>query len=101
MHRLGIPARLIRPGYSKSLDRFDPAAARPIDVMFLGTHSLRRTKYLSRAARVLSRHNCLLQVSEDTPSAGDTSSFLAQGRWPLLAQTKVLISLHRDERIAI
>ncbi len=97
MHRLGIPARLLRPGYSKFLDHFDPAAARPIDVMFLGTHSLRRTKYLSRAARVLSRYNCLLQVSEPAPSPGDTSSFLAQGRWPLLAQTKVLISLHRGE----
>jgi hypothetical protein len=97
MHRLGIPARLIRPGYSTSLDRFDPAVARPIDVMFLGTHSLRRTKYLSRAARVLSRYNCLLQISDATPSSGGTSSFLADGRWPLLAQTKILISLHRDD----
>lgn len=97
MHRLGIPARLIRPGYSKSLDRFDPSAPRPIDVMFLGTHSLRRTKYLSGAARVLSRYNCLLQISTATPSSGDTSSFLADGRWPLLAQTKVLLSLHRGE----
>lgn len=97
MHRLEIPARLMRPGYSKSLDCFDPAAARPIDVMFLGTHSLRRTKYLSRAARVLSRHNCLLQVAEDIPSPGDTSSFLAEGRWPLLAQAKILISLHRGD----
>ena len=97
LQRLGIPARLIRPGYSNSLDHFDPAAARPIDVMFLGTHSLRRTKYLSGAARVLSRYNCLLQISEATPTSGDTSSFLADGRWPLLAQTKVLISLHRDD----
>jgi hypothetical protein len=97
MHRLGIPARLLRPGYSAALDRFDPAAARPIDVMFLGTHSRRRTKYLSRAARVLARHNCLLQVSDHTLSPGDTSSFLGPGRWSLLAQTKVLISLHRDE----
>ena len=65
--------------------------------MFLGTHSLRRTKYLSRAARVLSRHNCLLQIAEDIPSPGDTSSFLAEGRWPLLAQTKILINLHRGD----
>ena len=64
LHRLGIPARLIRPGYAQSLDRFDPAAARPIDVLFLGTHSLRRAKYLNRAAGVLSRHNCLLQIAE-------------------------------------
>ena len=89
MHRSGIPARLIRPGYSKSLDHFDPRASRPIDVMFLGAHSLRRTKYLGRAARLLSRHNCLLQISDEHPGPGDTSSFLAQSRWPLLAQTKV------------
>ncbi len=98
MHRLGIAARLLRPGYSKSLDHFDPAAPRPIDVMFLGRHSLRRTKYLSRAARVLSRHHCLLQVAGAAPSPGDTSSFLGPGRWALLAQTKVLISLHRGQR---
>lgn len=98
LHRLGIQARLLRPGYSTSLDRFDAAAHRTIDVMFLGRHSLRRTKYLNRAARVLSRHNCLLQLSDDASSAGDTSSFLGPGRWPLLAQSKVLISLHRDER---
>lgn len=97
MHRLGIPARLLRPGYSRSLDHFDPEAARPIDVMFLGSHSVRRTKYLSRASRVLSRHNCLLQISEGIPSDGDTTSFRGKSRWPLLAQTKVVINLHRDD----
>ena len=97
MRRLGIPARLLRPGYSKSLDRFDPEAPRPIDVMFLGDHSLRRTRYLGRAAKVLSRHNCLLQISDGVPSPGDTSSFLGPGRWSLLAQTKILINIHRTE----
>lgn len=97
MHRLEVPARLLRPGYSKSLDRFDPDAERPIDVMFLGAHSLRRTKYLSRAAAVLCRHNCLVQISESTPSPGGNSSFLAENRWPLLAQTKVVINLHRGD----
>jgi hypothetical protein len=97
MHRLGIPARLIRPGYSKYLDRCDTAAERPIDVMFLGAHTLRRTGYLRAAAGVLARHKCLLQISEGIPTTGDTSSYLAEGRWPLLAQTKVLISLHGDD----
>ncbi len=88
----------IRPGYSKALDRFDPTAPRPIDVLFLGAHSLRRTKYLSRAARVLSRHNCVLQVSEDTPNAGDSQ--LPTGGGPLAAAGpgEGLISLHRDEQ---
>jgi hypothetical protein len=97
MDRVGIRARLLRPGYSKPLDRFDPAAPRPIDVLFVGTHSLRRTRLLSRAARVLSRHNCVLQICEDVPNALDTGSPLAHARWPLLAQAKVLINLHRHE----
>lgn len=99
MGRLGIMARLIRPGYSKSLDRFDPAAPRSIDVMFVGTHSLRRTKYLSRAARILSRYHCVLQICEDTPNAVDVGSPLAQARWSLLSQAKVLISLHRGDQM--
>jgi len=98
MHRLGIPARLITPGYARSLDRFDPAAPRPIDVLFLGAHSPRRTKYLSRAAPVLSRHNCVLALSEDIPSASDTEAPLADARWSLLTQAKVLISIQRHER---
>jgi hypothetical protein len=100
MERAGVPARLLRPGYSKSLDHFDPDATRPIDVMFLGAHSLRRTKYLSRAARVLARHNCLVQISEPGPSHGEPSS-LAESRWALLAQTKVVINLHRGEDVGL
>jgi len=96
MERVGVSARLLRPGYSKSLDRFDPDATRPIDVMFLGSHSLRRTKYLSRAARVLARHNCLVQISDPGPSRGGPGP-LAESRWPLLAQTKVVVNLHRGE----
>lgn len=97
MHRVGIPARLLRPGYSRSLDRFDAQAERPIDVMFMGRHSLRRAKHLARAAGVLSRRNCLLQISEDAPNPGGSTSYLAEGRWPLLAKTKVVISLHHHD----
>ena len=97
MRRLGIPARTLRPGYSGSLDRFDPQAPRPIDVMFFGAHSRRRAECLNHAADVLSRRNCLIQISDGAPSPGDSTSFLAHGRWPLLAQTKVLINLHRGE----
>lgn len=97
MHRVGIPARLLRPGYSRLLDRFDAAAQRPIDVMFMGRHSPRRARYLAGAAGVLSRRNCLLQISEDAPNPAGSTSYLAEGRWPLLAQTKIVISLHHDD----
>jgi len=96
MHRLGVPARLISPGYAKSLDRFDPTAPRPIDVLFIGAYSPRRANYLSRAARVLARHNCVLRISEDIPKAGEPDE--PEDRWSLLTRAKVLISLHRDEQ---
>ena len=97
MHRVGIAARLLRPGYSRLRDRFDRDADRPIDVTFMGRHSPRRAKYLARAAHVLSRRNCLLQISEDAPSPGGSTSYLAEGRWSLLAKTKCVISLHHGD----
>jgi hypothetical protein len=97
LHRLGIAARLLRPGYSKSLDHFDPEASRPIDVLFLGTRSTRRTTYLQQAASVLSGRECVFESPETEPSTQDADALLAAGRWALLTQAKVLISLHRDE----
>jgi len=97
LHRLGVIARLLRPGYSEALDRFDPDAQRPIDLMVLGDATPRRTRFLSRAAPILARHNCLIQLADVGPHPHDTTSYLGAGRWPLLAQTKVLLNLHRDD----
>ena len=97
LRRQGVVARLLRPGYSRLRDHYDPAAARPIDVMFLGAHSLRRTEHLRRCARVLARRNCLLQFSSTQPGPTEGPGFLGESRWPLLAQTKVVINLHRDQ----
>ncbi len=97
MERLGIAARLLRPGYSKSLDHYDPDAARPIDVMFLGARSPRRAKYLNNAAEVLSQHNFRLQIRDGDSSPVTAGTSLAGSRWPLLAQAKVLINLHRGD----
>jgi Glycosyl transferase family 2 len=98
LRRQGIPARTLTPGYSAHLDHFDPDAPRPIDVMFYGRHSPRRSHYLAHWADLMARRNCLLRLADRGPHPGDTSSFLAQGRWALLAQTKVLVCLHREEQ---
>jgi hypothetical protein len=98
LHRQGIAARTLRLGYSAELDRFDPATSRPIDVMFYGRHSARRDRYLAEWTDVLARRNCLLRLADDSPQPGDTTSFLAEGRWASLAQTKVLVCLHREEQ---
>ena len=97
LHRQGVGARLLRPGYSTAWDHFDARAPRPIEIMFLGTHTERRARYLSRAAPILARHNCLIALADGSPAVGDTSSWLADGRWPLLAQTAVVVNLHCGE----
>jgi hypothetical protein len=102
LRRAGIPARHLSPGYSKLRDAFDPGAERPIDVMFLGSHSLRRTRQLGRCAPVLARRNCLLQISDGSrPNPSGSSSFLAEGKADLLRQTKVLLNVHRGEDPAL
>jgi hypothetical protein len=97
LQRLGIPARLMRPGYSTSLDHFGPTADRPVDVTFVGAHTLRLERYLDRAAEVLSRYNCALHLVAGRRSAETAASPLTQDKWRLLAQTKVLINLHCGE----
>ena len=97
MHRHGVRARTLRPGYSRLRDRYDADRSRPIDVMFVGAHSLRRTKHLRQCARVLARRNCLLQFSREPMAGAEIPSFLGDGRWPLLAQTKIVLNLHRED----
>ena len=101
LHRAGIPARLLRPGYSRALDHYDAEAQRPIDIMVLGTRTPRRTEILRRAAPILARHNCLIQLADAGPHPEATSSYLADGRRALLARTKLLLNLHanQDQRL--
>jgi hypothetical protein len=72
---------------------------RPIDVLFLGTLTTRRSKALGRLASTLSQYSCVIQAP--TPSrlpliapkyetGGNSSLRLAR-------RAKVLLNLHRDE----
>ena len=96
LHRAGIPGRLLKPGYSKSLDHFDAEAPRPVDVLFFGSQTRRRTDALSRLSEVLSHRSCRVEIPEAVPTVEEVSSALAEGRWPLLAQSKILVNIHRD-----
>jgi hypothetical protein len=89
LSRLGVRARLVRPGYTRLHDHFDPRRPRPIDVLFLGAPTPRQTHYLDGAARVLGREHCGLHIAP------------ADGRWPLLEQAKVVINLHGGESTRI
>jgi hypothetical protein len=95
LHRRGIPARLLRPGYVAAWDRFEPTVPRPIDIVFYGTRSARRESALAAGADVLARHGCVIHVADDAPHPGDSATWMAAARWPILAQAKLVISLHR------
>ena len=93
MRRLGIDARPLKPGYAPSRDHYDPDAPRPIDVTFIGTHSLRRTELLRRYAPMLAHLQCELRLTEPE---GDRPSALGPERWALLSRSKILVNLHQD-----
>lgn len=94
LHRLGIAARLLRPGYVAGWDRFDSGAQRPIDVIFQAERSARRTSHLAAAADILARHMCVVELRDDPSDPGVTSG---EARRVLLAQAKIALGLHRTD----
>jgi GT2 family glycosyltransferase len=95
----GITTRHFQLGYTPTWDRFDPDRVRDIDVVFLGCRTQRRLKYLNRYARVLSRWNCHIQISDNSrPNIDGSTSFLANEKWDLLSRAKLVINLHQSER---
>jgi hypothetical protein len=96
--RLGIPARVMRPGYSRALDRFKPEADRPIDMTFVGSHTQRRTQALARGAAVFSRYRTALHLVNRTSPAGGLAA-AAPDTWSLLAQSKIALNFHCDASV--
>lgn len=101
LHRVGIKARLLRAGYSERLDHFEPDTPRRIDVLFLGTESARRRERLARARQVLNGTRFEIVTADATPHADDPQARLAAPRWELLAQAKILLSIHVGEDRAV
>jgi hypothetical protein len=101
LERLEIPCRLLRPGFSASLDRFDPEAERPIDLAFVGTQTERRERYLARAAAVLDRHRSLVELTEPAPPGGDPDTVSVDARPPGLTEAKIALNLHAGDDAAL
>jgi len=97
LSRLGIRARLVRPGYSRLHDHFDAQRERPIDVLFLGASSPRQSRYVDAAAGALQRLGWAVPVAAAEAADSGTPRVMAERRWSLLEQAKVLINLHADE----
>jgi GT2 family glycosyltransferase len=96
--QFGLPAQYLALGYTDRWDHFERGRERDIDVLFLGSHSPRRARYLNAYAPILSRWNCHLQISDNSaPNTGASTSFLTDQKWDLLSRTKVLLNLHQGE----
>jgi hypothetical protein len=99
MRELGIEAEHLQLGYTPLWDRFDPEAARDVDILFLASATERRERLLAEWARSLSRHHCQIVVSDNLqPNVATSQSFLAgDDKWSLLARSRVMLNVHRTE----
>ena len=98
LRRRGLPAERFTLGYSPLLDAWggDAASPRPIDITYMGTTDARRDALLALQAKTLSRWNCRLLIPPHEQMTRPRQDFL-MGRAKLrhLAQTKVILNLHR------
>jgi hypothetical protein len=72
---------------------------RPIDVLFLGTLTPRRSKALGRLASTLSKYPCVIQAPTPTrlPLTGGIGELGRDGPLQHARSAKVLLSLHGDD----
>ena len=93
---LGLEDVAVHPG-SEGEDI--PWTERPIDVLFLGTLTPRRSAALGRLAPTLARHRCFIHAPTGfgRPLRGAKGQIdEAHSRW-LASQSKILVNVHRGE----
>lgn len=72
---------------------------RPIDVLFLGTLTPRRSEALARLASTLARYKCFIHAPTGLgrPLTGTTAAIGTEQSLALARNAKVLLNIHRDE----
>lgn len=97
----GVDARHLQLGYHRSWDHWGGEAgrARPTDVVFLGSLTERRERLLAGMAALLWDCRCDLRLFEyPRPMTSPRANFVAAAdKWELLAASRVLINLHRND----
>jgi hypothetical protein len=89
--------------YSDTIRRFaavdGPLAARPLDVLFLGTHSVRREENLaSYAPRFADLNTFIYYTRMSRPmTQGEDPTATSEATAGLLQRSKFLINIHRDD----
>jgi GT2 family glycosyltransferase len=96
--RAGVEAKFLALGYTGFWDHYDPDRERDIDVLFLGSASPRRLRYLSLYGPLLSRWKTHLRISDNSaPNTGSSTSFVTDEKWDLLSRAKILVNVHQGE----
>jgi GT2 family glycosyltransferase len=96
--KAGVEAKFLALGYTEFWDHYDPGRQRDIDVLFFGSVSPRRLRYLNSYGPILSRWKTHLQISDNSaPNTGSSTSFLTDEKWDLLSRAKVVVNLHQGE----
>jgi hypothetical protein len=97
----GVPVRYLQLGYSARLDRWGNHGSRahPIDVAFLGAMTDRRARFFADAAARLAGARCELRFFDQSSAkhAGDPGYLAGTDKWSRLAETRLLLNVHRSE----
>lgn len=97
---LGVHARHLRLGYSPRLDHWHGVArVRHLDMAFLGSMTERRGRFFADAAPRLADARCELRFFDPAAPkhAGDPGYLAGSEKWTLLADSRVLLNIHRSD----
>lgn len=100
--RRGLVAHEFPLGYVSRWDHWQGQPhARPVDVTYLGTADPRRLGILAHAAPSWAGLRTELLTPPHEPMVGLRDDFLtSEAKWRHLADSKVLVNLHRDDKTA-
>jgi len=100
--RRGVLAVHSPLGYTPSLEAPGvlPTAERPIDVLFFGHASVRRSAFFARHADFFSAFNCHIVLNDvDTPRAAATAGYRSgDERLRLVASSRIVLCVHSTDR---
>jgi Glycosyl transferase family 2 len=100
LRRRGIAAHYTPLGYVPSWDHWQRQERdRPVEMAFLGGYTERRAGILARCSPALVDRKAAIYLTETaTPHVAGSAYFLADERkWRMMAQTRVLLNVHRGE----
>ena len=95
--RRGVGAQPFQLGYTQRWDHRSNRKERDLDLLFMGSHSPRRDRYLAEFAEALWRWHCRFVLSDNSsPNFAPSGRYLAdEAKWDALTRSKVLLNIHQ------